>query len=143
MQTDDERRAYQREYRARNRAKWAAKAREWREANPEKVKENSKSYYWANRNRLLARMRMNQLRRDYGITSEQYDAMLKAQGGQCAICGSKHPGRRNGCFAVDHCHKTKRVRALLCIQCNSTLANAKDSIERLELAIEYLRRHSG
>ena len=55
----------------------------------------------------------------FGITIEQYDKMLAAQDGVCAICaGECGSGRR---LAVDHDHGTGRVRALLCVRCNRQL----------------------
>lgn len=60
------------------------------------------------------------LKRRYGITVETYEAMLFKQNGKCAICKSAvNLGRGN--LAVDHCHKTKQVRGLLCFHCNTAL----------------------
>ncbi len=86
-------------------------------------------------------IRMAHLRRSYGITQEQYDEILTAQGGGCAICGTKtNPDKRASVFAIDHCHKTGRIRGLLCSQCNALLGLAKDTPEILELACRYLKR---
>lgn len=75
----------------------------------------------------------------YGITQEQYDEMLEAQGGGCAICGSPLP-RNSGKshLAVDHDHKTGRVRGLLCDPCNNGLARFDDDPEKLMKAAKYL-----
>ena len=79
------------------------------------------------------------LRKNYGITSADYDRMLEEQGGRCAICGTTHPGgRTNKYFFVDHCHDTGNVRGLLCMACNTMLGHADDNIETLNNAIEYL-----
>jgi Recombination endonuclease VII len=60
------------------------------------------------------------LRRLYGIRNEDYERMLKQQGGRCAICRSTSPKRaRQVYFSVDHCHQTGRVRGLLCVNCNT------------------------
>lgn len=91
----------------------------------------------------LERTRAYHFKYKYGITVEQYDDMLAAQGGVCAIC--KQPERhksRSGKItplAVDHCHSTGRIRGLLCHYCNVSLGAMNDSIERLESAIDYLR----
>ncbi len=58
----------------------------------------------------------------YGITLEQYEEMLEAQGGVCKICGDPPPTGRKKYLSVDHCHQTGRVRGLLCTQCNTRLA---------------------
>jgi dCMP deaminase len=77
----------------------------------------------------------------YGITPEKYEAMFKAQGGVCAICKQPPPpGKR---LAVDHDHKTGKVRGLLCILCNSTLGYFKDNITSVRAAVSYLLRHDG
>lgn len=92
--------------------------------------------YHANRDHELALMRRRDLRRNYGIEVEEYDAMLVAQNGVCAIC--EQPcvsGRR---LAVDHDHRTNRVRGLLCSRCNQGLGLFGDDPERMRAAIAYL-----
>lgn len=75
------------------------------------------------------------LRRKYGITLAQYDAILRSQGGVCKLCG--RPPRKLA-LAVDHDHKTHRVRGLLCFTCNhfhvakNTAATARRMIPYLE-----------
>lgn len=79
------------------------------------------------------------LKRLYGITVEEYDAMLEEQKGGCWICGyiPKPGGRR---LAVDHDHKTKRTRGLLCHMCNRGLAHFRDKPDRLRRAAYYLSK---
>jgi hypothetical protein len=69
----------------------------------------------------------------YGVTVEQVGAMLEAQGGVCAICRSE-PLRP----VIDHCHKTSKVRGVLCHPCNVALAHVEDEAFRAA-ALEYLR----
>ena len=76
------------------------------------------------------------LMRTHGITPDDYEGMLQAQGGVCAICGKEPNGRR---LAVDHCHKTGRVRGLLCFRCNFGLSWFQEEQERLQSAADYLR----
>jgi hypothetical protein len=73
----------------------------------------------------------------YGITLTQYKALFKAQKGRCAICESKTKLK----LAVDHCHKTLKIRALLCGNCNMGLGKFKDNIKLLFKAIQYIRSH--
>lgn len=79
------------------------------------------------------------LKRRYGITAEQYDALLEAQGGVCAICGEPPKGKA---LHVDHDHATGGVRGLLCggyRSCNTTLLPAiEKQPERVARAMEYL-----
>ena len=79
----------------------------------------------------------------YGVSKEWFDSILKAQGGVCAICTSPDTGLKGKAFAVDHNHKTNRVRGLLCSKCNTALGSFKDSVELLKSAIAYLEKHDG
>ena len=76
----------------------------------------------------------------YGITVADYDRMLSEQDGKCGICKRDTPSTnpRFQFFAVDHCHKSGKVRGLLCQKCNGTLgwheANAESILGYLEKA---------
>lgn len=100
-------------------------------------KATAKVYYNTDRKRELW------LRHEYGITVEQYETMLKAQNGGCAICGSTTSGGKGKHFAIDHNHETGKVRALLCNGCNRGLGFFDDDPDRLEAATKYLREHDG
>lgn len=79
------------------------------------------------------------LLRKYGLTAQQYDKLLTLQGGVCALCGKppKAGGRK---LAVDHDHKTKRVRGLLCVlPCNRYYV-AKNTLETARKVVKYLNR---
>lgn len=80
-----------------------------------------------------------ELKRDFGIDLETYNSMLKAQGGVCAICGNPPNGKS---LAVDEDHSTRRVRALLCHNCNVGLGHFRDSMDLLQSALAYLHIHS-
>jgi hypothetical protein len=73
----------------------------------------------------------------YNITIEDYNDMFIEQGGRCAICG-KHQKDLKNKLAVDHCHGTKKVRGLLCLNCNTALGNFRDRLDLLENAMKYL-----
>jgi hypothetical protein len=74
----------------------------------------------------------------YGITPEQYDAMLVEQKGCCAICRSSEWGGKSGVPHVDHDHATGAVRGLLCAGCNHGLGHFADDPARLRAAIRYV-----
>ena len=76
-----------------------------------------------------------QLEYFYGLTLEQWDEMVIAQLGCCAICGDQCE------LVVDHCHESVRVRELLCSTCNSGLGHFKDDPARLRAAADYIERH--
>ena len=76
----------------------------------------------------------------YGITREQYDALIVQQNGLCALCNNP-PGKR--ALAVDHDHKTKEIRGLLCDRCNVGLGMFHDDPQLLVAAIRYLEKGNG
>ncbi len=78
------------------------------------------------------------IKRKYGITLDEYRALMNRQDGKCAICRSPESSVK-GCFHVDHCHRTGLVRGLLCSKCNQFLGLAKDSPEILGRAMSYLQ----
>ena len=80
--------------------------------------------------------RNDRLKLVYGMTPEDYDAILARQNGACAICESKSHRR----LCIDHCHSTGTVRGLLCRDCNLGLGNYQDDPKRLLKAIVYLKR---
>lgn len=83
-----------------------------------------------------ANARAGHLRRTYGIDPEEYERLLQAQGGRCAICRSE-PKKRP--LMVDHEHKTRRIRGLLCFWCNHRLlGGARERVDVLRSAIAYL-----
>lgn len=102
--------------------------RSWRADHPEKTRYSD---------------RKSNLQKLYGMTLEEYNQLLLAQGGVCAIC--KGPpsgaGSKNGSFHVDHCHKTRKIRGLLCSKCNSGLGYLQDDLRLVEAAAGYLRSH--
>jgi len=91
------------------------------------------------RENVLAIERRSKLKNTYGLTPEQYDVMLEAQGSCCAICAAKKPGGRTKLFFIDHCHTTGKVRGLLCMRCNTGLGLFLDNPRFLSKAIDYLR----
>lgn len=74
----------------------------------------------------------------FGLTPAEYEAQLVRQGSVCACCGSPPAAKRR--LAVDHDHKTGRLRGLLCHRCNLGIGSLGDSIEGVERALAYLRQ---
>lgn len=77
------------------------------------------------------------LKKKYGMTVKEYDAMFEAQGMRCAICRSDDPRWKKG-WHVDHCHESGVVRGILCQKCNLMIGMAADNMATLARAIEYL-----
>jgi hypothetical protein len=126
--TDEEkkarRKAYDRKRYADNREAMNAANTLWRQENKQAT---------------AAIQRRSNLKRLYGITQEEHDAMLASQGGECALCGSDSPNSANASWAVDHCHSTGRVRGILCHPCNTALGLLKDNTDTLLRAVDYLK----
>jgi len=78
------------------------------------------------------------LRHLYGMSVADYEAMLAAQGGVCAVCGSPPRTTGKARLDVDHCHRTGEVRGLLCGYCNRALSQVDDNTDLLHALINYL-----
>lgn len=89
--------------------------------------------------------RNTDLKNRYGITRQQYEEMIKSQNNLCAICGeppNKTKAKQTWCFAIDHNHKTNKVRALLCHLCNRGIAMFKEEPKIMLKAIKYIKFHN-
>jgi hypothetical protein len=105
--------------------KEAARQRKYRAANREKA-------------RAWGRNTSHRLRlKRHGLTQAEYDDLLSSQGACCAVCKLDTPGRKRT-WSIDHCHKTGRVRGLLCNHCNSALGHARDNPSILRALASYL-----
>ena len=114
--------------------------REWRKQNAGYYK----AYIAKNRDK-YSRYYRKSLLKQYGLTPEDYSAMLASQGGVCAICGKPECAidPRNGrpkSLAVDHSHATGVVRGLLCVACNNAIGALDEDPSRFAAALEYLKR---
>ena len=122
----EKRRETERKSKQKRAAKITEEKRVWRKNNPEKHK--AAQYRWM----INRRMKVC-----------DFDALMSAQDGKCAICGTSKgfsgggDGRR---LAIDHCHKTLEVRGLLCGNCNRMLGLAKDDPDLLRKAATYLEQ---
>ncbi|WP_030812714.1 endonuclease VII domain-containing protein [Streptomyces sp. NRRL F-2799] len=76
------------------------------------------------------------LKGKYGLTVAERDAMIAAQRGLCVICLNAPA------VHVDHCHKTGRVRGVLCFNCNSAIGKLGDDPEAVRRAAAYLEGNS-
>ncbi len=115
-----------------------ARARKWREDNLERFQANQRRMRSTPEGKL--RQRAGHLMRKFGMTIEQYDAMLEAQGGGCFICG--RPPREDISLHVDHDHSTGKVRGILCFCCNNALADFQEDPELLRKAASYVSWHA-
>ncbi len=88
--------------------------------------------------RVAAYSRNSRMRRWYGLTPEQIQALLTAQDNRCGLCGSRDWGIRGP--SVDHDHATGIVRGMLCHRCNTGLGLFRDDEDLLEKAKLYLSK---
>lgn len=74
--------------------------------------------------------------RRYGIGKPQFEELLKKQKGKCILC-DRIPE------VIDHCHKTRKVRGLLCNKCNGNIRLLDMNEEFIKKAVEYVGRNYG
>lgn len=74
----------------------------------------------------------------YGITPEVYKEIHARQQGRCGICGKTRANSRGHRLNVDHDAVTKRIRGLLCGNCNNGIGRFQHDQSLLRKAIEYL-----
>lgn len=102
----------------------------WR-TNKAVVSERKKKYYNA------LKQKDARLRKKYGMSIKDMEAMLAAQGGVCAVCKSPKPNTKD-LWVIDHNHTTGRVRGVLCGRCNSMIGYSTEKLHILYGAIDYL-----
>jgi len=86
-------------------------------------------------------VRQMNLKKQYGITLEQYNIMFENQGGVCLICGCPETTKRKDKIknlAVDHNHITNKVRGLLCQKCNQALGLLNENPVVIKNLLEYI-----
>jgi predicted RNA-binding Zn-ribbon protein involved in translation (DUF1610 family) len=79
----------------------------------------------------------NIMRKQYGISTQQFAELLEFQGGGCAICAKPIENIRRR-MNIDHDHETNKVRGILCTGCNTGIGHLGDNIEGLQKALYYL-----
>lgn len=100
---------------------------------------------WRRRNpdRARQQVRRQHLKQQFGLTIEQYETMWRAQGGRCANPNCDATAAIDAAdrkmLQVDHCHRTGKIRGLLCQNCNTALGHVDDDPRALLGLIEYLR----
>jgi len=158
-------------YRTDNREKVNSKTNEYKRNNADKIRISNKIYRENNiekeRKRTMKHRKENiekynayaneyrashpveirayRLKKDFGMSVNEYEQMLEKQGGVCAIC--KQAETRIHCitkkvirFCVDHDHKTGKIRGLLCTRCNLMIGHVNDNAPLLREAADYIDR---
>ena len=104
------------------------KAKEWAQNNPEK--------------RRYTRWKSD-IKKKYNLTPKDYFTLMDMQEGVCAICLSVQKTKKGNTdtpwnLAVDHCHRTGKVRGLLCNECNRAIGILGDTYMSVKRAADYL-----
>lgn len=146
----EKKKEYMKNYYSEHPEKFRPKTAEQRE----KYKENRRKKYAENADHRMAireavkawqhanpEARKAQRIKKYGITMTEFSAMMTAQGGKCAICGHQGTEDRNFFPVVDHCHRTKKPRGLLCMNCNMGIGKFKDNPLLMRKAALYIESH--
>lgn len=81
--------------------------------------------------------KVGKLKSKYGLTLDQYNTLLENQNNSCKVCKDLFTNEK--LTHIDHCHKTGKVRGILCLNCNLSLGYAKENIERLQGLIDYVK----
>lgn len=85
--------------------------------------------------------KLRKIKYEYGLEADDYYKMINNQNNKCIICNRKG-GKGKYSLHIDHDHKTRKVRGLLCWKCNSALGAFNDNITSLKNAIKYINKHS-
>lgn len=109
--------------------------REWRRKNLDKARAISRRAYHKDPHKQWVRL----LKKQYGLTEQDYCNMFAQQEGRCAICDLDQ-GAQDRKLNVDHDHQTGYVRGLLCDSCNKALGLMHDSMTSFERAAQYLEQ---
>lgn len=140
---------YRKDYYEKNKKHLLELRKTWCKNNPEKLRKIQKKRYIKHREILLnkskeyrknniEKIHITKIKRKFGITEKEYLDLRKEQNDKCAICLGIDKNQRLG---VDHNHKTKKIRGLLCTGCNTGIGGLQDSIELLKNAINYLKKY--
>lgn len=140
--TENRRKTNQQWY-LKNKEKAYESAAQWRKANPERVKAAQQRY----RDKNPHKKRDERLKREFGMSFIQYQEMLNHQNGVCAICSNPETRivARSGKIselAVDHCHRTGKIRGLLCAKCNTAIGLLNEDINIINNCVNYLMKES-
>jgi hypothetical protein len=128
-------RAQHREWYRKNRDRSIAYVKSWQQTNAERLNAYRREYNARPERR--RKQRDAYYRRTFGISADDFDALVEAQGGGCAICAVVP--ERVASLHLDHDHVTGAIRGVLCLSCNQALGHFRDDAELLERAAAYVR----
>lgn len=137
--------AYMKAWREANRDQVKANLQRWKAENKEAQAEYQKKYHaeYRERDGVQQIFRERHLRKNYRLTTEDFNDLWNKQKGKCGACSvdMSPRGREGDSVCVDHNHETGMVRWLLCRSCNHGIGCLKDCPEVMERAAKYLREN--
>jgi Rps23 Pro-64 3,4-dihydroxylase Tpa1-like proline 4-hydroxylase len=128
----------QKEYKKLNEQICKERSLKYRERTREQAKQRAKTWYSQNKERAKKTNRKNKLKQ-YGLTVDQYNQLIENQNNSCLICKKEFSEQIKS--HIDHCHASGKVRGILCQKCNQGIGLFYESLESLQSAIEYLKKH--
>ena len=140
-QAKERRKENHKRHRDKHKAERNARSRQYYKDHKDERRKYSSKYYKEHSKEQAQRSYIFKLKKDYGLTELEYNNILLKQNNCCAICGIE-VNKLNRRPSIDHNHTTNKVRGILCLSCNHLLGNAKENINILLSAIEYLKLHS-
>ena len=118
--------------------------RQWNEKNKDRIKQQKKEYYQQTKKERTD----TDIKYKYGISLEQYNTMRKDQNYSCVCCGiteieleELYPNSQHKKLFIDHCHESKKVRALLCGRCNTFIGYIEKRADLLDIVLKYINEH--
>ena len=136
--TKESRKEYHKQYNIIHKIEKSKYYKNWAILNKDKLIQKRKDWYKKNIKNNQLKIRKNNLKYNYNLTPEEYNNLIIYQNNMCSICGKTF--KIDDKICIDHNHKTKKLRGLLCDNCNKGLGHFKDSTSILENAILYLNK---
>lgn len=112
----------------------SSNTKKYQKADPRKLDKKNKDWYTRN----ASKIRDRRYKKVYGISEQQYNEMLVKQNYCCKLCGA-HKDNFSYALNVDHCHKTGKIRGLLCGPCNTAIGRFGDDVAGVERVLKYLK----
>lgn len=109
----------------------------YRERNRKNLVEKAKKHWHSVQKFRTDENRELRSKRRYGVTKKDFDELFKRQNGQCKLCRENLKAGTKSVH-IDHCHKTKNVRGILCARCNLGIGRFGDNIDGMMEAVRYL-----
>ena len=117
--------------------------KQYRQKNKEHISANRREYYAKNREKILEQKKASydpiktkdqRLKREYGISLDDYDKLKEGQQNKCACCGGEYP------LVIDHCHTHGNVRELLCNRCNTVVGLCEENVDIALKIRDYIEK---